>query len=153
VWDFRLLVVVTASEGLPSGRRATGQAMYSKVKMLAVYKLWEKASRGGWTDGSLGRRTGCSNRGPGFDSQHLHNDSELYSQVIWHPLLAYLGTACTWCIQSFFILFLFFFPLLSQNIGMLRLRSLWYSQFKPKHEGTWWHQLQGHLEFRERRSV
>jgi hypothetical protein len=35
--------------------------------------------------------TGCSSRGPGFDSQHPHSGSQLsitHFQGIWHPLVA-----------------------------------------------------------------
>jgi hypothetical protein len=42
-----------------------------KILHLKVLKM------GGWRDGSVVKSTGCSSRGPRFNSQHLHGSSQL----------------------------------------------------------------------------
>jgi hypothetical protein len=53
-----------------------------------------------WRDGSVVRRTACSSKGSGFDSQHhIVAYSHLF-QAIQHFLQASKGTACMWRIDG-----------------------------------------------------
>jgi hypothetical protein len=49
----------------------------------------------GWSDDSVVRSTGCSSRGPEFNSQYSQLAINLVLGIQC-PLLASTGTACTW---------------------------------------------------------
>jgi hypothetical protein len=56
------------------------QASLSYLVSLNYLDTWvtiskDKKGEGGWRDGSLVKSTGCSSRGPKFNSQHAHGSS------------------------------------------------------------------------------
>ena len=47
------------------------------VIRLGSKNLYKLSNLGGWRDGSAAKSTGCSSRGPGFNSQHPHGSLQL----------------------------------------------------------------------------
>ena len=52
----------------------TWDLVVNQSNQMVSFRLSEER---GWRDGSAGKSTGCSSRGPGFNSQHAHGSSQL----------------------------------------------------------------------------
>ena len=76
-------VIYTEHEGTHNQR-------YPPIHIVSLnicsYNLW------GWRDGSAVKGTGCSSRGPGFKSHHLHGHLQLFVTPTGDPTPAYQCT-------------------------------------------------------------
>lgn len=74
----------TGSRGWVHAIRPGHRCLHSLNYLRGLLKIFDE----GWRDGLMLKSSCCSFRGRWFNSQ---------IQKIWHPLLAFVGTACMWC--------------------------------------------------------
>lgn len=65
------------------------------MSMPRVNIVCLKMTLGDWRHISMVNRTGCFSRGPGFNSQHPHDNTQLSVPGDLTPLLAFTGTSFT----------------------------------------------------------